>query len=188
MNTLREYIAEVLHQKYTTDRKKLCIFDFDDTLVKTGSIIHVTNSLGEKFDLTPGEFAIYTAQQGDQFDFSDFSKLIDPKEIKWTVNILRNIIKTNSEVVILTARSVDGPVHEFLQNAGIPSIEVIALGDSNPQKKSDYIKKRIEEDKFNFIEFFDDSYKNIAAVESLKILFPDVTIKTKHIVHRTVIS
>lgn len=188
MKLLCEYIAEILKENQPKFKKKLRIFDFDDTLVKTGSIIHVTNSSGENFDLTPGEFAIYTAQSGDTFDFSDFSKLVNPKEIKWTVQILRDIISSGGEVVILTARNAPAPVHEFLKLSGLPPLEVIALGDSNPLKKSDYIKNRIENDGFDLVEFFDDSYKNIIAVESLKPLFPGVVIKTKHIVHRTEIS
>lgn len=188
MKLLREYITEILRENQPKFNKKLRVFDFDDTLVKTGSIIHVTNSSGENFDLTPGEFAIYTAQPGDTFDFSDFSKLVDPKEIKWTVKILRDIIASGGEVVILTARNSAEPVHEFLKLSEIPALEVIALGDSNPQRKSDYIKWRIESDGFDLVEFFDDSYKNVLAVESLKSLFPDVVIKTKHIVHRTEIS
>lgn len=188
MNILREYITEILRENQPKFRKKLRVFDFDDTLVKTGSIIHVTNSSGENFDLTPGEFAIYTAQPGDTFDFSDFSKLVDPQEIKWTVKILRDIVSSGGEVVILTARAHAPPVHEFLRLAGIPPLEVVALGDSNPQRKSEYIKGRIEGEGFDLVEFFDDSYKNILAVESLKPLFPGVVIKTKHIVHRREIS
>lgn len=185
---LRKYIKEILKESRYPFKKKLRVFDFDDTLVKTGSIIHVTNSAGEKFDLTPAEFAVYTAEQGDQLDFSDFSKLVNPQEIKWTVRILKDIVSSGGDAVILTARAAEGPVHEFLSITGIPPLEVIALGDSNPSRKADYIRRRIEEDGFDLIEFFDDSYKNIAAVEALRAEYPDVKIKTKHIVHRSEIS
>ena len=52
--------------------KKLRIFDFDDTLVKTKSHIYITHRDGKKSKLSPGEYAVYTPKQGDQFDFSDF--------------------------------------------------------------------------------------------------------------------
>lgn len=186
MQLIRKYIRSVLAEVYSTRRpfeRKLRVFDFDDTLVKTGSMIHVMSSDGSVFDLTPGEYAVYAPAPGDQFDYSDFEGLIDPKEISWTVKILRSITKKGGKVVILTARANPNPVKEFLQQAGLPDIEVVTLGDSNPKKKSEYIMGRIEGDQLQHVEFFDDSYKNIEAVKKLKPLFPDVDIVTRHIVH-----
>lgn len=181
---LREYIASVLQERYRNLGRKLRVFDFDDTLVKTGSMIHVTNGTGEKFDLTPGEYAVYEPLPGDEFDYSDFSKLIDPREIVWTGKILRNILRSGGEVVILTARSAQAPVYQFLEDAGLPSIEVIALASSDPQKKADYIEDRIVKDGVKFVEFFDDSPKNVEAVEALNGKHPGVRIISRHIVHR----
>lgn len=186
----KEYVKEILFEAIgrRRARKKLRVFDFDDTLVKSQSLVHVTSSAGEKFDLTPGEYAVYETRPGDQFDYSDFSKLIDPKEIRWTVKILRSIVEKGGEVVILTARAHKGPVQEFLTSAGLPAIEVIALADSDPQRKADYIANRIEKDGFEYIEFFDDSHKNVAAVAGLQPRFPTVRIVPRHVVHRTGIS
>ena len=61
--------------------KKLRVFDFDDTLVKSNSKVYVTNN-GKKTTLSPGEFAIYDKKAGDEYDFSDFDKVIEPKKIK----------------------------------------------------------------------------------------------------------
>ena len=61
--------------------KKLRVFDFDDTLVKSNSKVYVNNK-GKKKTLTPGQFAIYKKKSGDEFDFSDFDKVIEPKKIK----------------------------------------------------------------------------------------------------------
>lgn len=181
---LREYISSILHERYRNFGKKLRVFDFDDTLVKTGSMIHVTDLSGKKFDLTPGEYAVYEPRPGDEFDYSDFSKLIDPREIVWTGKILRNILRSGGEVVILTARSSKIPIYHFLNDAGLPPIEVIALGSSDPQKKADYIEKRITNDEVKFVEFFDDSPKNVEAVKALGGRYPDVKIISRHIVHR----
>ena len=76
---LREYILQSLREEkqHLNAVEKLRVFDFDDTLVKTGSLIHVISAAGEKFDLTPGQYAVYTPQEGDQFDYSDFEKLIN---------------------------------------------------------------------------------------------------------------
>jgi hypothetical protein len=182
---LREYISSILSEKYNVSDRKLRVFDFDDTLVKTNSKIYVTSSRGENFVLTPGEYAVYEKQPGDEFDYSDFSKLIDPREIVWTGRILRNILSKGGEVVILTARAAVEPVHQFLEDAGLPQLEVIALADSDPEKKADYIEKRILDDDVKFVEFFDDSYKNVAAVEARGAKYPDVRIISRHIVHKT---
>ena len=183
---LRQYLREVLESRKAS--KKLRVFDFDDTLVRTRSMIHVTSANGERYDLTPAEYAIYAKQPGDSFDYSDFSGLIDPQQIKWTFDILRRIVAKGGETVILTARAEPEPIRKFLADTGLPSLEVVALGDSNPTRKSDYIAKRIEEDGFTRVEFFDDSYKNVAAVKSLQPNYPGVKIISRHVVHKTGIS
>ena len=33
-------------------------------------------------NLTPGEYAVYKEKPGDEFDFSDFQKVQDPKKLK----------------------------------------------------------------------------------------------------------
>jgi len=39
--------------------KKLRVFDFDDTLVKTTSYIYITHKDGKTSKLTPGQYAVY---------------------------------------------------------------------------------------------------------------------------------
>lgn len=180
---LKEFVATVLAER-RRGHKKLRVFDFDDTLVKTGSLIYVTSSSGENFTLTPGEYAVYEPQPDDEFDYSDFSKLIDPREIVWTVRILRNIIAKGGEVVILTARAAQSPVYQFLEDAGLPPIEVIALASGDPEKKADYIEKRVIDDGIDYVEFFDDSEKNVDAVRRRLMKYPSVDVDARHIVHR----
>ena len=184
---LRTFISSMLSEARKYDRR-LRVFDFDDTLVKTRSMIHVVSDDGKKFDLTPGEFAVYEAKPGDIFDFEEFSKLIDPQEIKWTGKILKSLLSSGSEVVILTARAAANPVHQFMREAGLPAVVVIALADGDPKRKSDYIDKRLAAGDIDFVEFFDDSYKNIEAVKSLQSKYPDVKIVTRHVVHKPNVS
>ena len=61
--------------------KKLRVFDFDDTLVKTTSFIYITNG-NKKVKLTPGQYAIYKEKPGDEFDYSDFKSVKNPIQIK----------------------------------------------------------------------------------------------------------
>ena len=66
------------------ESKKLRVFDFDDTLVKTTSFIYVTHSNGKTSKLTPGQYAVYKEKPGDEFDFKDFEQVKNPKIIKST--------------------------------------------------------------------------------------------------------
>ena len=148
--------------------KKLRIFDFDDTLVKSNSKVYVTNK-GKKRTLTPGQFAIYKQKADDVFDFSDFDKVIEPKQIKSMFKVFKNIYKASGSrrLTILTARSAYKPVRKFLKDVGFNDVYVVALGDANPQKKSNWVKSQIEKG-YDDILFLDDSPKNVNAVKKLK--------------------
>ena len=71
--------------------KKLRVFDFDDTLVKTTSFIYVTHRNGMKTKMTPGQYAKYDARDGDEFDFKDFQQVKRPELIKGYVELLRRM-------------------------------------------------------------------------------------------------
>ena len=157
------------------ESKKLRIFDFDDTLVASNSRIKVTNKLGKTFYLTPGEYAVYDKKDGDVMDYSEFERLIEPKEIKAMTKVLRNFYRAmgGRRMTILTARGNKTPLANFLKTIGISNIEIVALGDSDPQKKADWIEDRVKEG-YNDIFFADDSEKNIRAVSRLKTKYPSV--------------
>lgn len=165
--------------------KRLRIFDFDDTLVMTDARILVTDANGKEFTLTPGEFAVYDQQPGDIFDYSEFDDLINPRVITWTAKILQNVYdKYGAEgLVILTARGTSKPVTQFLSDIGLHDIEVKALGDADPKMKAKWIDRWITERGLEYVEFFDDSHKNIAAVRELKHLHPGVHVVVRHVVH-----
>ena len=154
--------------------KKLRVFDFDDTLVKSNSKVYVINK-GKKKTLTPGQFAIYKKKSGDEFDFSDFDKVIEPKQIKSMFKVFNNIYKAsgNRRLTILTARAAYKPVRKFLKDVGFSNVYVVALGDSNPQKKADWIQSQIQKG-YNDILFLDDSPKNVKVVKKLKQKYPNI--------------
>ena len=154
--------------------KKLRVFDFDDTLVKSNSKVYVTNK-GKRRTLTPGQFAIYKQQAGDEFDFSDFDKVIEPKQIKAMFKVFKNIYKASGSrrLTILTARAAYKPVRKFLKDVGFSNVYVVALGDSNPQKKADWIQSQIKKG-YNDILFLDDSPKNVRVVKKLKQKYPNI--------------
>jgi hypothetical protein len=72
--------------------KKLRVFDFDDTLVKTNSFIYITHGDGKSSKLTPGEYAVYEPKKDDVFDFSDFQKVTQPQEIKGITKLLKKVV------------------------------------------------------------------------------------------------
>ena len=154
--------------------KKLRVFDFDDTLVKSNSKVYVMNK-GKRKTLTPGEFAIYKKKSGDEFDFSDFDKVIEPKQIKSMFRVFNNIYKASGSrrLTILTARAAYKPVRKFLKDVGFNDVYVVALGDSNPQKKADWVQSQIQKG-YDDILFLDDSPKNVRVVKQLKRKYPKI--------------
>lgn len=162
----------ISRQLFTEDRvRKLRIFDFDDTIVKTKAKVYVKNDeLNRNFALTPGEYAVYNPKPNDEFDYSEFNRVIDPSEIKAITNVLRKIVKKSRETVfILTARGAYRPVREYLRDIGINTnkIYVEALSSSDPQDKADWIEDKIENEGYNDIYFADDSAKNVKAVKDM---------------------
>jgi FMN phosphatase YigB (HAD superfamily) len=147
------------------ESKKLRIFDFDDTLVKTNSFIYVTHKDGKTSKLTPGQYAVYKERPGDKFDYKDFQQVTNPQLIKGYVELLRRMVNSGGsrEVYILTARAAERPVSQFIKDLGINGVKVIALGNNDPEKKADWIEDRVKEG-YDDVFFVDDSPKNIDAV------------------------
>jgi len=168
-----------------TESKKLRIFDFDDTLVKTNSFIYVTHNDGKKSKLSPGEYAVYKERPGDVMDYSDFQKVTEPKLIKGYFGLLKKMAASESgrTVYILTARAAYRPVHEFINDLGIRNVEVIALGDNNPEKKADWIEAKVKDEGYDDVFFIDDSLKNVDAVKRRLKSYPNVKQKIQHIKH-----
>jgi phosphoglycolate phosphatase-like HAD superfamily hydrolase len=158
-----------------TENKKLRVFDFDDTLVKTNSFIYVTHRNGMKSKLSPGQYAVYEPRDGDSFDFKDFQQVTKPELIKGYVELLKRMISSGGsrEVFILTARSAERPVSQFIKDLGINGVKVVALGDSNPEKKADWIEDKIKNG-YDDIFFVDDSSKNVDAVKKRLRNYPDI--------------
>lgn len=146
------------------------VFDFDDTLVHTTSHIYLTTRDGRSVKMTPAEYAVYEPQPGDEFDFSDFQQVISPQPINHMILKLQYAIRSlgPDNVFILTARGSAEPIERFLDSLGVRGIRIVALGDSNPQRKADVIRDEIVERGVKLIKFYDDSAKNIAAVRELR--------------------
>ncbi len=104
-------------------RNDITIFDVDDTLVITRSMIKVHNpTTGFKADLTPQEFNTFKKRPDDKMDFSDFQSLDILKAgkiIEWVFSILRRTIAKGKPVGIITARDDSSLIQQFLSHNGI---------------------------------------------------------------------
>lgn len=180
MSLLREYIREILSEN------KLRVFDFDDTLAITDSMIILNKASGEQIRQSPGEWAVYKPQPGDEFDYSEFGgELKNPREIKDYMNILRRVLGAGTDgrkAVILTARAEAARqgITNFLQDIGlnVNDIEIVTLGESDPQFKAQWIEDKIN-DGYDDVYFVDDSDKNISAVQALSVKYPEIKLRTQ---------
>jgi hypothetical protein len=167
--------------------KKLRIFDFDDTIFETEGKVILTKSSGETVEMTPAEYALYEPEVGDSFDFSQFAKVINPKLIRPVAKRFYKIVSAgtdNRSYVILTARGTEAIPHikEIIRKYFNVDIDVVALGDGNPQAKADWILNKINNEGYNDIFFVDDSSKNIMAtyrtIKDLPIKYKLVDLST----------
>ena len=162
--------------------KKLTVFDFDDTLAKTDSWVYVNKNGKRIAQLDPGEFAVHKLKSGEEYDFSDFDKMLrNPKLIKNNAIEFRkqsdHARRTpGHQVTILTARGIGYPVKHWFKKMGL-DVYVVALKSADPKNKADYIEKKIQSG-YTDIYFIDDSPKNVRAVKALQVKYPKVKIKT----------
>ena len=177
----REYLNE------NKAKPKLRVFDFDDTIAKSDSNIHITTDTGEKITMDPGEYATHVMNPDYEYDFSEFDEVINPREIKQITNIIRNALNAGTEgreIAILTARdpAAEGPIKDYLDSIGLDTsmITFELLGSSNPQSKAAWIADRIENGAVDVL-FFDDSGKNVEAVQALSGQYPDIKIKARKV-------
>tara|TARA_R110000803_G_scaffold76002_1_gene140387 strand:- start:549 stop:1073 length:525 start_codon:yes stop_codon:yes gene_type:complete len=160
--------------------KSLYVFDFDDTLARTESYIYVKKRKGPELTLTPGEYATYKEEPGDEFDFRDFNKMLkNPVAIKDNMQDLKKALSNRqNKVTVLTARGLAFPLRYYFKKQHGINPYVVGVASADPKKKSDWIEKHIKKG-YTTIYFADDSAKNIRAVDALKIKYPGVKIKTK---------
>jgi len=183
MIKLKDMIARSLF----VESKKLRVFDFDDTLVKTTSYIYVKLPSGKEKKLTPGQYAVYNEKPGEEYDFRDFYSVQNPEEFKKITKVLKRIIDKNKGdgVYILTARpqAVEKHVHQYLKDIGINrKIPVIGLQSNDPRDKAKWVEKKIDDEGYDDVYFADDSIKNVDTMKSM-LRRKDVRWRVQHIKH-----
>jgi FMN phosphatase YigB (HAD superfamily) len=169
------------------NESKLRVFDFDDTIAKSDSKIYITTDTGEKLVMTPGQYATHKVNPDYEYDFSEFDEVINPREIKQITNIVRNALNAGTEgreIAILTARDQksEDAIKKYLESIDIDTSKItfVLLGDSSAEMKAAWIADRIEAGATDVL-FFDDSGKNVDAVQALTSKYPDVEIKARKV-------
>ena len=168
-----------------TPVKKIRVFDFDDTLARSNSQVLYEMPDGTTGKLNATQFAERAGEleaEGAEFDFSEFSKVIDGKRGPVFKAIENIIAKRGAEdVFILTARPANaaGPIKEFMDALGVnlPIKNIVGLGDGKAEAKARWMTAKAAEG-YNDFFFVDDAYKNVKAVQDALEVF-DVKSKTQ---------
>ena len=154
------------------ERKGITVFDFDDTLAESSSLVGVTMPDGEFFKIDATRFAKEgeaLLEQGAEFDFSDFSRVVDGKPGPLISKLEKAISKFgNKDVYVLTARPANSAtaIHEFLKGLGyeLPLENITGLANSSPEAKANWMVEKAALG-YNDFYFVDDAYKNVKAVQ-----------------------
>jgi hypothetical protein len=173
-NMQAKAVAVATSDNFTAEQKGISVWDFDDTLAVTKSNVLYTMPDGTKGKIDATEFALQgerLANLGAEFDFSEFSKVMEgAKGPMFEKALARNKKFGNKNVYILTARPANSKfaIHNFLKGIGlnIKLDNIIGLGNSSAQAKADWITSKVAEG-YNDFYFADDAYKNVDAVQNV---------------------
>ena len=185
MNTSEKMTTEELVEKARTidkalqmadrpnmPKKKIRIFDFDDTVAKTNSKVFAEKE-GERIELTAEEFAekgIELIDQGYEMDFTDFNKVVEGKKGP-LFDLIKKLKEAPGErdLFILTARAPESQqaIYEFMKAMGveIPLENITGLGKSDGEAKANWIIDKAAEG-YNDFYFADDAPQNVKAVRT----------------------
>jgi hypothetical protein len=165
-------------------QKTICVFDLDDTLVKTKAKIKVyQKDTGDLLQsLTPDEFNGYVNLNGHLLDFEDFNDLrllLSGDLIQENVKLLKEYAK-KYPVGMITARGHLGSVLEFIYEKKLPIREDLVFVVNDPkepdegtvaEKKSRAFEKLIGMGYDHFI-YYDDNKDNLDAAKELESKYP----------------
>ena len=152
--------------------KKIRVFDFDDTLAQSNSLVFYTMPDGTKGELTAEQFAERGSElllEGADFNFDDFNVVRDGKPGP-LLDVAKKIqsARGTEDVFVLTARAPESAqaIQSFLKSVGleIPIENITGLGNSSGIAKSSWIVNKAAEG-YNDFYFADDAIQNVEAVK-----------------------
>lgn len=174
-------------------RKTICIFDLDDTLVKTGAKIKVyEKDTGDLLhSLTPQQYNDFDNSCGHVLDFNDFDDLqvlLKGSLMISNIKILLELSKSYS-IGIITARSHIDSVLEFVYENKLPIEKhlIFAVNDERSsffgnvaERKKQAFERLIKIGYNNFI-YYDDNLDNLLSAKSLESEYDNIKIKLHHV-------
>jgi len=171
-------------------KRKLLVFDFDDTIVTTNCKVIINYPDGTSEKMSTDKFKSHCKEEENGYDFSEFEEVIEPRPNKKLVSIIKHFVKIKShrdQIVVLTARqSAARPaIKDYLASIGLivsTDLELVTLDDSRPQAKADWIENRIIAGTTEIL-FMDDSRANVEAVRYLYERYPQVIIDAREVFH-----
>tara|TARA_Y100000592_G_scaffold26786_1_gene42443 strand:+ start:1884 stop:11558 length:9675 start_codon:yes stop_codon:yes gene_type:complete len=159
-----------------TPTKGMSTFDFDETLIIDGEnfVVATDPASGKQVKISSDQWPIKGpefAQQGYEFDFSDFVNVRGGKDGPLLQKMKNQISKYGPDnVFVLTARMQDaaGPIHEWLKSKGIniPLENITGLGKSEGSAKAEWMLNKFNEG-YNDMYFVDDAMPNVRAVKQV---------------------
>lgn len=166
--------------------KKLVIFDIDDTLVHTQTLVHVVKGSKTVAKLNSRDFTNYTLKDGERFDFHEFSNakafFENSKPIVPMMNQLKRDIAESNKVAMVTARSDFDDRDLFLNTFRKYGVDIdrahvyragnINDGTSIEHKKKQIIKTLLVREQYSKAIMYDDSIKNLVSFLDLSEEFP----------------
>ena len=164
--------ALALANKGNKKIKKIRVFDFDDTIAKSNSLVYYTKPNGTQGELTAEQFASKGAElvnEGAVMDFSDFNVVRNGErgplfEVAQAIKESRG----NEDLFILTARAPEAQqaIYQFLKDEGLEfkMDNIVTLGNSTGEAKANWMIDKAAEG-YNDFYFADDAYQNVKAVQ-----------------------
>ena len=149
--------------------KTLVVFDFDDTLFRSGAMIGVQKPGSPKRYLSSHEYATYVPEDDDEFDYEQFHVYPPkPEPIEKSTDRLQSSVANQGlqNVIILTARENQAPVKQVLEDFGMPPVKIFAIGSSDPEDKADVVEALVNTENYDRVIVYEDSSKNIAAIRA----------------------
>jgi len=156
--------------------KGMSAFDFDETLIVHGEnfVVATDPATGNQVKISSDQWPIKgpeLAQQGYEFDFSDFANVRGGQDGPLLQKMRNQIDKYGPKnVFIVTARQQDsaGPIHEWLKSKGIniPFENITGLGKSEGSAKGEWMLQKFNEG-YNDMYFVDDALPNVKAVKDV---------------------
>jgi phosphoserine phosphatase len=158
--------------------KKLTLFDFDNTLVRTSARIKIkdANNITVHWLKNLGD---YKLKDGETIDFSDFEteSVLQFARPLALLEKLRDLVNKQECVGILSARSSFEIIHHYLETQGI-TIDISKiftinnptwnLEGNNCVRKRKMIEMLIKDSDITHVEVYDDDVNNLLEISKIE--------------------